>query len=112
MEPSFSRRLLGIEDDLAAFDDDADTVVAAADRTYADFVAMAAAAARNGLDLPSERVGPYPYKATPHGPTGRPRAEGIEERRLVHNCRLDFGWIDAPLLDTQGAPIQDAESAL
>ena len=62
-------RLLGIEDDIAAFDDDADTVVAAADRTYADFVAMADAyAARNGLDLPSEQVEPTSTKRLPTVP--------------------------------------------
>jgi putative flavoprotein involved in K+ transport len=101
-------RLLGIEDDLAVFDDDADTVVAAADRTYADFVAMADAyAARNGLDLPSEEVEPTPRTRLPTVPRVDLGAEGIKSVVWCTGYRLDFGWIDAPLLDTQGAPIQD-----
>jgi putative flavoprotein involved in K+ transport len=101
-------RLLGIEDDIAAFDDDADTVVAAADRTYADFVAMADAyAARNGLDLPSEQVEPTSTKRLPTVPRVDLRAEGIKNVVWCTGYRLDFGWIDAPLLDVQGAPIQD-----
>ena len=75
-------RLLGIEDDLAAFDDDADTVVAAADRTYATSSCRSVRRA----ERPRPPVGAgrtYPYKATPHGPTGRPGG-GHQERRLVH----------------------------
>jgi putative flavoprotein involved in K+ transport len=64
-------------------------------------------AARHGLDLPSEQVEPTPTKRLPTVPRVDLRAEGIRSVVWCTGYRLDFGWIDAPLLDTQGAPIQD-----
>jgi putative flavoprotein involved in K+ transport len=101
-------RLLAIEGDLAVFGDDAGAVATAADGTRKDFVATADAyAARYGLDLPPEEAEPATRERIQTVPQLDLGAEDITSVVWCTGYRLDFGWIDAPFLDSQGAPVQD-----
>jgi putative flavoprotein involved in K+ transport len=101
-------RLLGIAGKIAMFSNDAETIIAAADATYRDFIAIADAyAVRNGLELPPPEVERNPTERLPTIPQVDLTAEAITSVVWCTGYRLDFGWIDAPFLDSQGAVAQD-----
>jgi len=102
------RRLHGIAGKIAMFSNDAETIIAAADATYRDFIAIADAyAVRNGLELPPPEVERNPTERLPTIPQVDLTAEAITSVVWCTGYRLDFGWIDAPFLDSQGAVAQD-----
>jgi putative flavoprotein involved in K+ transport len=100
-------RLEAIDGRRIRFADDLAATLTFADRFFADrFQPLCDAyAARAGLDLPLEEVRPYPFEpaATPELDLG---ADGIGTVIWTSGFRPAFGWIDLPVLDGFGLPIQ------
>jgi putative flavoprotein involved in K+ transport len=100
-------RLLGVDGDRLAFADDAETLLAAADVVHDDFVVMAEEdAARHGLDLATDDREPASRSPVPAVPELDLRAAGVTAVVWCTGYRYDLGWIDAPVLDSAGAPVQ------
>jgi len=85
--------------------------LAEADLYYATFLEMADEYARNrGLDLPEEPAArailPSPLCVTDPIRRLDLRAEGINTIIWATGYGVDFGWIDIPVFDRHGAPVQ------
>jgi putative flavoprotein involved in K+ transport len=100
-------RLLGVDGQRLTFAEDAEALLAAADTVHDEFVVAAEEdVALNGLELPPDarqtaRRDPVP--AVPELDLG---AAGITSVVWCTGYRYDLGWIDAPVLDSDGAPRQ------
>jgi putative flavoprotein involved in K+ transport len=102
-------RLEAIDGTRLAFADDLVENLRQGDLHEAAFRARADAhAARAGLELPEPPTVPQP-QAWPPGISPRTldlRAEGVGSILWATGYRFDFGWIDLPVLDHDGAPVQ------
>jgi putative flavoprotein involved in K+ transport len=100
-------RLTGAMDGKLAFADDAESLLAAADQSHANFIAAADKLAQTRSDL------------GPADPADPPAAPPIKDIRSLDLARenigtiiwsagygYDFAWVHLPILDAKGAPIQ------
>lgn len=103
-------RLTGVAGGVARFGDDLAAVLDGADQAYADFRAAAdALALRPDIAAMVQPPEPAPYATSaPLAalPTLDLAREGISSVIWCTGHRFDFGWIDLPILDSAGAPVQ------
>jgi putative flavoprotein involved in K+ transport len=100
-------RLLAADRHRAAFADDAEPLLGAADQVHDDFVARAEKEiAELGLDLPPDDRPRAPRTPVPSAPELDLRAAGISSVVWGTGYGYDLGWIDAPVLDPAGVPEQ------
>lgn len=103
-------RVLGITDGALALADDADQLLAAADKSYAGFIEAADARATT-LSMSSE----FQPKDT-SAPLSPPRVDGIQKVNLreenigtiiwANGYGYSFDWLKLPITDANGVPIQ------
>ena len=100
-------RLLDAEGHRLTFSDDAETILAAADAVHDDFVVRAEEeVARLGLELPPDDRRLAPRTPVPSVPELDLRAAGVTSVVWCTGYEHDLSWIDAPVLDSAGEPIQ------
>jgi putative flavoprotein involved in K+ transport len=100
-------RVLGVDGHRLTFADDAEAVLAAADLVHDEFVIMAEDdVARHGLELPDDDRDLAPRTAVPAVPELDLKAAGITSVVWCTGYRHDLGWIDAPVVDDDGTPVQ------
>ena len=100
-------RLLGVDGHRLTFADDAEAVLAEADLVHDEFVVVAEEdIARHGLELPRDDRAAAARTAVPAMPLLDLRAAGITSVVWCTGYRHDLGWIDAPVVDDSGRPVQ------
>ena len=100
-------RLLGVDGHRLTFADDAEEMLAAADLVHDDFVVRAEEdVACHGLELPDDDRELAPRAAVPAVPRLDLKAAGIASVVWCTGYRHDLGWIDAPVVDDAGTPVQ------
>ena len=100
-------RLLGVDGHRLTFADDAEAVLAEADLVHDEFVVVAEEdIARHGLELPRDDRAAAARTAVPAMPLLDLRAAGITSVVWCTGYRHDLGWIDAPVVDESGRPVQ------
>jgi putative flavoprotein involved in K+ transport len=103
-------RLCGVTAGNAVFAPDLPGSLAGADASVARFRARVDAfVVRDGLDVPAEEV--RPVDPAPEWATGAAReldlrAAGVRTVVWATGYRRDYGFIDAPVLDADGEPVQ------
>jgi putative flavoprotein involved in K+ transport len=101
-------RLEAAEGTRVRFADDLAEILAFADRFFADrFQGLCDAyEAAVGLGLPPDEVRPFPFEPVPVRELDL-AAEGISTVIWTSGFRPAFGWIDLPVFDDVGLPVQD-----
>jgi putative flavoprotein involved in K+ transport len=99
--------LTGVDGHRLTFAEDAEELLAAADAVHDDFVARAEAdVASLGLELPPDDRETAPRTPVPGITELDLERAGITSVVWCTGYRLDLGWVDAPVLDAEGAPVQ------
>jgi putative flavoprotein involved in K+ transport len=100
-------RLLGVDGHRVRFAEDAGPLLDGADAAYDGFVSAAEEyAANHELDVPPHAGAQMPVAPVPVVPEVDLRAEGITGVVWCTGYRLDFGWVEVPLVDAQGDAVQ------
>ncbi|MGR9289940.1 NAD(P)-binding domain-containing protein [Rhizobium leguminosarum] len=103
-------RLEGVAGGKLYFNDDAEYVLTEADRAYSDFRHAADECAKaKSLDLPVEDAKDTPGRPVPVLPIPNLDLKTANIGSVVWctGYTFDFGWLDIPVFDEGGAPIQE-----
>lgn len=99
--------LVGVDGPRLRFAEDAEELLAGADAVHDDFVARAEDEITNlGLDLPPDDREVAVRTPVPASPDLDLTSAGITNVVWGTGYDLDLGWVDAPVLDSSGAPTQ------
>lgn len=99
-------KLQSIRSSKLVFDDHLELVLAAGDQFYCEFKrSVDEYIAKAGLDLPDERDDDRQAIAQTSSPVELDLAS-VSAVVWCTGYRLDFGWVNAPVLDAYGAPLQ------
>ena len=103
-------RLTEINGSRLSFDDQAEPLITAADKAFEDFrIAAEQHAIDNQLNLPTDIPAEKPARsAIPIPPVGELdlRQSGISSIVWCTGYRFDYGWLEVPVFDAHGAPLQ------
>jgi putative flavoprotein involved in K+ transport len=103
-------RVLGITDGTLALADDADQLLAAADKSYAGFIeaaeALAATPSMSSEFQPKEASAPLPPLRVDGISKLNLREENIGTIIWANGYGYSFDWLKLPITDANGAPIQ------
>jgi putative flavoprotein involved in K+ transport len=103
-------RVLGITDGTLALADDADQLLAAADKSYAGFIeaadALAATLSMSSELQPKEASAPLPPLRVDGIRRLNLREENINSIIWANGYGYSFDWLKLPITDANGAPIQ------
>jgi putative flavoprotein involved in K+ transport len=98
--------LTGVDGHRVTLAEDAEELLAAADAVHDDFVARAEAEVSLGLELPPDDRETAPRTPVPAIAELDLERAGVTSVVWCTGYRLDLGWVDAPVLDAEGEPVQ------
>ena len=101
-------RLIGVDGTEITFGTDAEDILAASDKAYADFRQIADDYVVNTkLDMEVEEHTAVDRAPTQHVTTIDLKAANITSIIWSTGYKFDFNWLEVPVLDERGAPVQE-----
>src|SRR5262249_17782129 len=103
-------RLAGVAEGRIILADDAEVILAEADKTYTDFTVRADNHIRTAaFDMPEQEDAGLPSRSSAITSVAMLDLESANINSVIWatGYAFDFGWLHVPVLDARGAPVQE-----